>query len=150
MWASSPQKVVAWASSPQKVVAWASSPQKVVAWASSPQKVVAWASSPQKVVAWASSPQKVVAWASSPQTAATTPFGICWPACRKTSRCRLAAESAICGPSPCALDAGAAAVVIGTMLFADPETVQWALDLFGRTSLIAALDCDGGDADGAK
>ena len=42
---------------------------------------------------------------------------------------------------------GAAAVVIGTMLFADPEAVQSALDLFGRTSLIAALDSDGGDGE---
>ena len=49
-----------------------------------------------------------------------------------------------------ALDAGASAVVIGTMLFADPETVQRAVDLFGRTSIIAALDCDGGDVDGGE
>ena len=43
------------------------------------------------------------------------------------------------------LDAGAAAVVIGTMLFAEPEAVRSAIDLFGPTSLIAALDTDGGE-----
>ena len=44
-----------------------------------------------------------------------------------------------------ALEAGAAAVVIGTMLFAEPEAVRSALDLFGRASVIAALDTDGGE-----
>ena len=43
------------------------------------------------------------------------------------------------------LDAGAAAVVIGTMLFAEPEAARSAIDLFGRASIIAALDTDGSE-----
>jgi imidazole glycerol-phosphate synthase subunit HisF len=41
------------------------------------------------------------------------------------------------------LDAGAAAVVIGTMLFADAAAARAAVDLFGAGRLIAALDVDG-------
>ncbi len=43
------------------------------------------------------------------------------------------------------LDAGAAAVVIGTMPFADPEAARAAVDLFGPASVIAALDVEGGE-----
>ena len=44
-----------------------------------------------------------------------------------------------------ALEAGASAVVVGTMLFADPAAVEAALGLFGPASIIAALDVAGGE-----
>lgn len=42
-----------------------------------------------------------------------------------------------------ALDAGASSVVIGTLLFSDPEAVKDAVTLFGNCRIIAALDTDG-------
>ncbi len=43
------------------------------------------------------------------------------------------------------LDAGAAAVVIGTMLFKEPETARLAVTLFGIERIIGALDADDND-----
>lgn len=43
------------------------------------------------------------------------------------------------------LDAGAIAVVIGTMLFRDPEAARCAVTLFGERSIIGALDVEGND-----
>jgi len=40
-------------------------------------------------------------------------------------------------------EAGAAAVIVGTMLFADPDAVAAAVLLFGGKSIVAALDVDG-------
>jgi len=42
------------------------------------------------------------------------------------------------------LDAGAAAVVVGTMVILEPETVRAAVDLFGSSSIIAAIDVKDG------
>lgn len=41
------------------------------------------------------------------------------------------------------LEAGATAVVVGTVLFTDPNTVASAVVLFGEKSIVAALDVDG-------
>ncbi|MBU4270774.1 MAG: imidazole glycerol phosphate synthase subunit HisF [Planctomycetes bacterium] len=41
------------------------------------------------------------------------------------------------------LEAGASAVVVGTMLFTDPDAARAAVALFGRQSIVAALDVDG-------
>ena len=41
------------------------------------------------------------------------------------------------------LEAGATAVVVGTMLFTDPDAARAAVALFGPQSIVAALDVDG-------